>query len=84
MSVVMELERLKRIHDSTNESVKKLERRNEILMAENKLLEAKNKQLILRLETQDRIVHQTLENSNRQSNEYLEEINTLRGESHSN
>ena len=42
--------------------------------------EAKNKQLVFRLETQEKIIHQTLENANKQNDVYLTEINRLRGE----
>jgi len=69
----------KKLH-AVNEAVRALEDQVRVLNVENNILEAKNKQLVLRLEIQDRITHQTLENANKQSNEYLEEINRLRAE----
>lgn len=50
------------------------------LRQKNQFLEARNTQLIQQEEIQSKIVHQTLENANKQNNEYLEEINRLRAE----
>jgi len=70
---------IKKLH-SVNTAVKSLEEQNEVLHVENRILEARNTQLIARLEVQDRITHQTLEQANKQNTEYLAEINRLRAE----
>jgi len=69
----------KKLH-SVNMAVKSLEQQNEVLNVENRLLEAKNIQLIKRMEIKDRITHQALETANKQNTEYLAEINRLRAE----
>ncbi|MBU1173080.1 MAG: hypothetical protein KKD44_26250 [Proteobacteria bacterium] len=71
---------LKRIHESVNLAVISLEAKVQELTHIVLNLEARNEQLVKQMEIKDVIVHQSLEESNKQNNIYLEEINMLREE----
>ncbi|RLI54730.1 MAG: hypothetical protein DRP09_12160 [Candidatus Thorarchaeota archaeon] len=66
------------------ESLEKAISENQRIVAgltnEVQMLEARNKQWVIRAEAQDRIVNQQIENVNKQNNIYLEEIERLRAE----
>lgn len=71
---------LKRHSNATNFAVKKLEEQNAELRNKLIVLEGKNKQLILKARKTSKVINQTINKSNIQNNEYLEEINRLRKE----
>jgi len=72
--------KLKKIHDSVNLAVISLEVKIGELTRTILNLEARNEQLVKQMEIKDTIVHQTLEEVNKQNNIYLEEISRLRKE----
>ena len=71
---------LKRKNEATGFAVKQLEKLNAELTNQVEILEKKNKQLINKAITKDKIIHNTLELSNKQNDEYLKEIQRLRKE----
>jgi len=70
--------KLRKIHNSTNEAVERLETENRELLRQNNLLEAKNEQLVKQLTIRERITNKSLNRVNEQSDKYLREINRLR------
>jgi archaellum component FlaC len=71
---------LKRRLDLSFEAVQKLEARIKHLTSLNLILEDKNEQLIKARTVSEKIIQDTLNNVNKQSDEYLQEINRLRKE----
>lgn len=69
---------LKRIHDSTNSALIQTMKELEDMRVQNRLLQARDKQVTESKMVADSIIQQTMDRANALNNKYLEEIEVLK------